>query len=61
MKAGQPIKNVQKIMGDNTLDIVIGTYTHVTQNDMDKSIAEIHTQYLNLFGNIESTDANIAN
>lgn len=61
MKAGQPIKNVQKIMGDNTLDIVIGTYTHVTQNDMDKSIAEIHTQYLNLFGNKESTDANMVN
>ena len=51
---GQPIPVIQRILGENTTDVIMNIYTHVTQSDAKKATADYYKK-------MNATNAEIAN
>ena len=49
---GIPIPIVQKIIGDNTPEVVTGVYTHINNAEMFSAMGMIHEKY----NSLESTN-----
>lgn len=45
---GVPIPIVQKVIGDNTAEVVTGVYTHINSGDMFNAMGMVHEKYNSL-------------
>lgn len=48
IKKGIPVATVQRIMGDNTIDVIMNVYTHINSEDIADAMGGIHNSYNNL-------------
>lgn len=48
IKAGTPVATVQRIIGDNTVDVIMKVYTHINSSDIADVMEDVYNAYTNL-------------
>ena len=48
IKAGTPVATVQRIIGDNTVDVIMKVYTHINSSDIADAMEDVYNAYTSL-------------
>jgi site-specific recombinase XerD len=48
IKSGTSVATVQRIIGDNTVDVIMKVYTHINSTDIADAMGGVHHNYANL-------------
>ena len=48
IKAGTPVATVQRIIGDNTVDVIMKVYTHINSSDIADAMEDVYNAYTHL-------------